>query len=467
MSFTSEEYELHKQEVKRRSATQPVASSKMNLMASSLAATAPVTSPYINNYIGIDIAPVYQPNVDYAFLSKQTNFGFAAIKAVEVQEGVDQSYWGNVKFGDHIQNAHNAGVPEIPYIFLNPLSVQAKYGEGVTLDALKTLKRQDNIEYTFLQQTLNNKEYYAIAIDLERFWDSYTEYLAYLHGTITIDKVKVVSPMWIIADLKVLISHILEGMKAKELRTVPIIIYSGSWYIDAYLQSGNQNLFYNEAPNWEKLTFTGLDGLPKQQILFWCAKYTIPAIASWSDFLTKLPDGTTQKPYYGNFTRPFMWQVGVSAMDNGIYPKVSFDLDVALWPKDQFDKALSITRGTVVTPPPVTLTFSVSGKVTVDNVPLQNVAMTFGSLSTVTDANGVYTFNNVASGASATVYAKLDGYTFSPAIEITNITTNMINQNFSATKNTTPVEPPTGNVDLTVVNQKLDAILAILNIHFK
>jgi hypothetical protein len=462
--FDTNTFELHKKESQRRATTSVANPFKMSLMASSLAATS--ASPYVNNYIGIDIAPVYQPSVDYSFLAKQTNFGFASIKAVEIQEGVDQSYWGNAKFGDHIQKAHDAGVPQIPYIFVNPLSVQAKYGDGVSLDAMKALKRTENIEYTFLQQTLLNKEYFAIALDLERFWDNYSEYIAYLKGSITLDKVKVVSPMWIIANLRLLIGHLIEGMKAKELRTVPIIIYSGQWFIDAYLQSGNQNLFYNEAPAWEKLTFIGTDGLPKQQILFWGAKYTIPAISSWSDLLTKLPNGTTQKPYYGNFTRPFMWQIGVSAMDNGIYPKVSFDLDIALWPKDQFDAALSINRGTIVVPP-VTLTYTVSGKVTLDNVALPNVAITFGSLNSVTDSNGVYSFNNIASGATATISAVLDGYAFSPAINITNINTNMINQNFTATKNTVPVEPPVENVDLIEVNQKLDAILAKLNQIFK
>jgi hypothetical protein len=462
--FDADTFELHKKEIQRRATEFTAAPSKMNLMASSLVAT--TTSPYANMWVGVDIAPIYQPNVDYSFLAKQTNFGFASIKAVEIQEGVDPSYWGNAKFGDHIQDAHNAGVPQIPYIFVNPLSVQAKYGEGVSLDAMKALKRTENIEYTFLQQTLQNKEYFAIALDLERFWDNYSEYLAYLHGTITLDKVKVVSPMWIIADLRLLIGHLLEGMKAKEIRTVPIIIYSGAWFIDAYLQSGNQNLFYNEASAWEKLTFTGTDGLAKQQILFWGAKYTIPAISSWSDLLTKLPNGTTQKPYYGNFTRPFMWQIGVSAMDNGIYPKVSFDLDVALWPKDQFDVALSITRGTVVTPP-ISLTYTVSGKVTLNNNPLSNVSITFGTLNTITDSNGVYSFNNIASGATAIINAKLEGYTFSPAIEITNINTNQINQNFTAIKDDIPVEPPAENVDLTEVNQKLDAILAKLNQIFK
>jgi len=100
--------------------------------------------------------------------------------------------------------------------------------------------------------------------------------------------------------------------------------------------------------------------------------------------------------------------------------------------------------------PPVTPTYSISGKTTLNGVGLSGVIISLTGASTTTtttDANGNYAFSGAKNG-SYTVTPSLTGYNFSPAIKsITVNSADSAGQNFSATA--IPTYSVSGSIDLS------------------
>ena len=83
-------------------------------------------------------------------------------------------------------------------------------------------------------------------------------------------------------------------------------------------------------------------------------------------------------------------------------------------------------------------TASLSGAVTVGGVGKAGISLFTGSpqfLSTTTDANGNYTFNNVGEGATLTVQVNTDTYPFSPATQTVTVNGATTGLNFAAPLN--------------------------------
>jgi hypothetical protein len=343
-------HDLHKAEVQRRVAGQaakdlPVLPVRSKAPAAAapvkaelvMAAAAAAVSPWVNHYVGIDVSDWQDPaKMDYKFLAAQgVKFGIA--KAFEVQQGVSKSYWAQKKYADHIQGMYDAGMMAGGYMFQNGYSISGENEMyGYTLDAIKNMTEKEDNEFQYTIQALTNKasRYSKTGtlsswwIDVERWWQSYTEYNQYLQGQRAVADVKVMEALYIMADLQAYINHLTTAMTKGTLPYVPITIYTGKWYTEAYLTSQGQNLFYNAAPGWKNAGITVC-----------VAGYTTPAVVTtWDKILdgTYLPTGT---PFDAGFGAPEFWQFcgGNLKLPNGVIANAALDLDLVCTNKGQFD----------------------------------------------------------------------------------------------------------------------------------
>jgi hypothetical protein len=304
-----------------------------------------MTSVWQNYPLGIDVSH-WTSNIDWDYLKQYISFAVA--KCGEVQEGVSEDAWYDQGFAEKVEGAYLAGIPMGAFIFANPYAVIAKFGNGVSLDALKNLKPADNPEYTKLVEWLGGKLYYFIGIDLERWWDSYSNYYQFAQAhAITQDKVKVISSQWIMAEFKKLLEHIAYGKANKTLRDVPVVVYTSDGFVKQYCLQGTDNMFYDWAANAEASGYS-----------LWSAWWpTMPATTTWEAVKANLPDGVTQKPYHCNFNNVLFWQFKVCTLPNGKYANTTFDVDLSLKNKDQLYQWMNFIPATppvVVTPPVVT-----------------------------------------------------------------------------------------------------------------
>ena len=411
--------QLHRREVARRINQH---AQKMTL-APELSATA-APSPWIGHYIGIDTSD-WGPNIDWAFLADNgVHFGIA--KAFEIQEGVSKTYWPQKTYANAIQGMYDTKkMMGMGYMFQNGYSIAGEGPmSGYTLDAVRNMKTTESPEYQYTVQAMTNKaSWYSPKkdrlsgwmIDVERWWQSYVEYNDYLHGGRTIDKVKVMEPTFIMADLENYIDLLTTAMSKGTLPPIPLITYTGKWYTDTYLVSSGQNLFYNQAPHWKAAG-----------VMVCTAAYpamTTPP-ATWADLIAGkgLP---TDAPFDAGFGSATLRQFAARTMPNGKYPAVTFDLDLATVDNGQFDNlfgALPI--------PPVTTTYTITGTV---SPALSGVTINLGSLSTVTNMDGMFTQTNVPAGTIGNLIPGLTGYTFVPVSIPVNVTGNLTGQNFTGT----------------------------------
>jgi hypothetical protein len=260
-------------------------------------------------------------------------------------------------------------------------------------------------------------------VDVERWWRSYQEYNDYLHGGRTIDKVGVMEPAFIMADLRNYIDLLTTAIQKGYLPPVALILYTGKWYTDGYLVSQGENLFYDAAPSWKNAGVTVCT-----------AAYTAPTSGTWEQIGTYMPTGSVFDAGFGTATLTQF--SGGTKLPNGKYPAQGFDLEVAILNNGLMDTLFDPA------PAPVATSYKVSGKVTLDGAGLSNVAVTLGLLNTITAIDGIYTFSNVPANTGGMILPILDGYKFDPInYGVINLSSDLLNQNFTATKVVNPPPP--------------------------
>jgi hypothetical protein len=386
-------------------------------------------NPNADHQLAIDTSH-YQPNVDYEFL--QPYLGWVYSKAYEVQEEADESYWYDNTFHVHCQGWYDANnklggrrTQFGSYIFLNPYAIIAQAGQGVGLNALVDFNDhpEQNQELMGYIKAVTGKAVDFHVLDIERWWGSYTKYLALLRGEITQAEVPVIPAPWWGAEVRVFTNGLLWAMKKGLLPMKPIFWYSAEWFVKGFMAS--------EWPNQAK-SFEGAD------VRFIYARYTTPGeITTWEDLrAAHLPDTSTTKPYYGDMVdMPFGVQFGGgnTKLPNGKYGNNGFDVNVSLWSNTRFDTWLDV-KG-YEPPPPPTTTYTLSGSV----IPaMAGVTIGLGTLSTSTGTQGQFTLTNVPAGMTGSLTPSMTGYTFQPVTIPVNVNSNMTGLNFEATANPAP-----------------------------
>ena len=434
--------QLHRAEVARRM-NEHARATTLTLTNFPMAAT----SPWVGHYVGIDVSD-WQPNIDWAYLAAAgVHFGIA--KAFEIQEGITKDHWPQKTYANAIQGMYDAKMMSWGYMFQNGYSIAGEGPmSGYTLGAVRNMKTTESPEYQYTVQAMTNKaSYYSPKgvlsgwmIDVERWWQSYVEYNDYLHGGRTIDKVKIMEPTFIMADLENYIDLLTTAMSKGNLPQIPLMIYTGKWYTDAYLVSSGQNLFYNQAPHWKAAGVTVCT-----------AGYTVPATTStWDQLLAgaNLPAGA---PFDAGFGAATMWQFsgGSLKLPNGKYGNTGLDLDLATVNDGQFDALFGAAPAP--TPPPAA-TYTITGTVT---PALTGVSIALGTLSTVTNLDGMFTLSNIPAGTTGSLTPTLTGYTFNPVTIPVNVNASITGQNFTATA---VVNPPPVNPDLAALTAEVEKL---------
>ncbi len=78
--------------------------------------------------------------------------------------------------------------------------------------------------------------------------------------------------------------------------------------------------------------------------------------------------------------------------------------------------------------------YSISGKVTLNGVGLAGVTIKFSTFTTTTSSLGTYTISNIPAGSHGRIVPSLTGYAFTPTyISVSLLSSNLVNQNFTAT----------------------------------
>ncbi len=78
--------------------------------------------------------------------------------------------------------------------------------------------------------------------------------------------------------------------------------------------------------------------------------------------------------------------------------------------------------------------YSISGTVTLSGAGLGGVLITFGTFTATTAADGAYSMANIPAGTKGRIVPSLAGYAFTPTdLTVSNLSSNLVNQNFTAT----------------------------------
>ena len=160
--------------------------------------------------------------------------------------------------------------------------------------------------------------------------------------------------------------------------------------------------------------------------LLWLATWLFvkKVITSWNQVSALLP--ATSWPALGNWGEKIkFWQFGTVSIGG-----TEVDLNVYKGTKEELYTWLNFTAVTPP-PPPVTTTYTVSG-----NCGIAGASVVLGTQTVTSDATGNYSFTAVPSATNGVIVPSLTGYTFNPVnIAISNLASNLVNQNFVATKN--------------------------------
>ncbi len=77
--------------------------------------------------------------------------------------------------------------------------------------------------------------------------------------------------------------------------------------------------------------------------------------------------------------------------------------------------------------------YSIAGSVTLSGVGLPGVLITFGTFTATTAADGTYSIASIPAATKGRIVPSLAGYVFTPTdITVSNLSSNLINQNFTA-----------------------------------
>jgi hypothetical protein len=236
--------------------------------------------------IGIDISS-YEPVLKK---SELTGLKWLAFKAVEVDDqyrawnpkmSVDIFCTDPIFLSNWVQVAYDLNIPAVAYIFDNP---------GYKMDFYASAYNNHNLhpndsdpQMMSLRQSLKNKTYHAICIDVERWWKYYNQYYTYMKTDPS--KIEKIADTWIRDSAQDLYNRIIEDQAAGLLATVPIWFYTGKWFVDAYSPS--------------------LDTFLKDKIQ-WLADYTTPVYSqavgskSWADVKTIVDPVAFNPKWIGN-----------------------------------------------------------------------------------------------------------------------------------------------------------------------
>jgi hypothetical protein len=228
-----------------------------------------------NNAFGIDVSSA-QTGLDWSVVSAD----FAMIKMGETNRTSGVIDYDQ-QFAVHVQGAYDNNIPVGAY-FVPDAEINGTL--QIPLSAYRNGARGKDIEYSFIQKTLQNKAVQFIAI-------------VFAHAS--------ADAVWNDANLEYLVNSLQAGMVAGEIQKMPIVLCANEDFV-------NKNFFYNK-------TNTFFDFVARHEsdtLRVWSLSNTGPSVSTtWADVKNHLPLDTA-KPTYLNSTKyqPLFWQFAIDKL---------------------------------------------------------------------------------------------------------------------------------------------------------
>lgn len=195
-------------------------------------------SVYANRAVGIDISH-YQATIDWS----QFDGDFVLIKG---GEGVTE----DPMCATHVQNAYDEREKRIKageidrvfaigiYFFIDTSYYLIKGYPLNDIDRWPGADTDPNL--LMMYRVLSTKAWDFVAVDIERWWVDYAEYLEFLRGTRAIENVKTIPNAWISKSAKIVSERLQDWVyKNWPKQTRKVRNYTGKWFVDAFAPDMN------------------------------------------------------------------------------------------------------------------------------------------------------------------------------------------------------------------------------------
>ena len=242
-------------------------------------------------------------------------------------------------FAIWVQKAYNLDIPVGALIRVNPSYYPQAFGsnvEGATISSDKQILLLRECLRSGAVEAKKFKKISFIVVDCSRYWEFQNEYEDWQNKRLSRDKVKIVSPSWILKSIRHFLSNIDKCMDEGLLPKVPVILRTGSWFIDGYTRTPDGGNLYDTLKNYRVITCT--------------PPVTAPAITvvNLNDIQSYYPEST---PSWLEGSA-FAWEFRSGTIQNGLNAvKVGFLIG---WNStDNFYKSINyVPRTTPVIPTP-------------------------------------------------------------------------------------------------------------------
>lgn len=280
---------------------------------------------YSNYPFGIDVSH-WNGTLDWLAL-KGSPVKFACAKMGELSytdQAVDDTQ--DSQWAANVQGAYDADIPIGGYMMFNAQYYPEAFGSDITRVNISNDK-----QFLALRKWQTNKKYYFLVLDIERWWQSYSDWNA--NGS----NAARIPADWIIRAVRHFLNEVTDAMNKGIIRKVPIFLYSRNSFINDFAKCSDGSSLYDITPNYP----------------LWEALY--PSVQSstvqWADLASIMP-ADNYKPTGMNGTC-WIWQFS----DRRYFPvgsrTVKLDANILMKPLAEFYSLIGFTPGTVVVPPVV------------------------------------------------------------------------------------------------------------------
>jgi hypothetical protein len=255
--LSPEDFELVQADLRKNNYTPPSRLSQLRTFITGL--TAGTGMYFASLPLWLDASGSYQPVIKYGSLKGRAFVGMIH-KAGEVDDTAGPDSWLDKTFVNDCQGAYDADMAYAGYVFTHCGAWWLNHGftmEGVeAIDSapndtqrMRQMLTQDPEFALIVRQwaigdgyvtnpdwlkTASFRKVYEWELDGERWWRSYNQYLAYLRGQADISAVKPIEPPWIAFSNRKLYERLDWAMMKGYLPRVPVVSYTGKWFINQY-----------------------------------------------------------------------------------------------------------------------------------------------------------------------------------------------------------------------------------------
>jgi hypothetical protein len=295
-----------------------------NALQKLVAPAAAAATKYANTSFGVDVC-FSNEHIDYPYL-KEMGVEFAMVRG-------GQAVYEDPMLAEHIQGFHDAGIPAGVYWVHDP---QWYVDTFESLGKVEELTWDTDPVIQQMKKSLAHKTFYWLSPDIEKWWQNSAQYQLALQNKIPWDQVKRIAPSWCNKTARWFCEHCGDAFKGK-----PTIPYTAKWYIEGYAtyyEGGTKVSPYDWLVNYDAWEC-------------WVSR-DLKAAGTWEGLRGELCPPDTYKPTGLNARSIQAAQIYVDEVfPNGKFGTAVFDINMLMYPLDQFYQLIGYSGTTPVEPP--------------------------------------------------------------------------------------------------------------------